>query len=245
MNEKHIGNYSLDQCIQLLGSDNTFLHDHEILCIGYKNNSKQFYHLKILASSPSSKILQGPHEIALLADDETTLQFWVWSLTTLRKKFFEFTDRLSFERSSFLILRNHQTLLRLKCVRSLLNILRKLPQQVQKTFSYERLRYINMTPYEPVYSLISRKTVSSVSIRVKAQQQNLLEQSFTSYLREFENTTLTRKEIFQKFQTDILRNLQRISDPSSVTEKEVSEKENIVMEKEDEFFELHEIDFCF
>jgi hypothetical protein len=36
MNEKHIVNYSLDQCMQLLCSENTFLHDYHILCIGYK-----------------------------------------------------------------------------------------------------------------------------------------------------------------------------------------------------------------
>jgi esterase/lipase len=79
---------------------------------------------------------------------------------------------------------------------------------------------------------------------VKTQQQNLLEQSFTSYLREFENTALTRKEIFQKFQTDILRNLKRISDPTSITEKDILEGENMVMDKVDELFELHVIDFC-
>jgi hypothetical protein len=78
MNEKHIINYSLDQCIQLLGGENVFLHDYYILCIGYKNNSKHFYHLKILASSPSSKVLQGPHEIILYSNDNTFLQFWVW-----------------------------------------------------------------------------------------------------------------------------------------------------------------------
>jgi len=248
LNEKHIGNYSLDQCIQYLGSENVFLHDYDILCVGYKNNSKQFYHLKILASSPSSKALQGPHEIILYAADQTPLQFWVWSLTTLRKKFFEFSDRLSFERSSFLVLHEPQILLRLKCVRSLLKILRKHPQQVQKTLSYEKLQQITAIPNESVFALVKRKRVNTLSSRIKTQQQNLLEQSFTSYLREFENTSLTRHEIFLKFQTDVLHNLKRLEEPQipPITPNENPPEED-VDEEDDQTcleFELHVIDFC-
>jgi hypothetical protein len=245
LNEKYIINYSLDQCIQLLGSDNIFLHDHEILCFGYKNNIKQFYYLKILASSPNSKTLQGPHEINVFDNDETLLQFWVWSLTTLRKKFFQFSDHLSFERSSYLILRGPQVLLRLKCVRSLLNILRKQPQQIQKSFSYEKLKYHHITPTsDQICVHIQRKNTKKVSIRVKAQQKKLMEQSFTSYLREFENTSLTKKEIFETFKKDILYNLQQLSDPT-INAKETSEIMESIPENTPIDFELHEIDFSY
>jgi hypothetical protein len=184
----------------------------------------------------------------LYNNDNTFLQFWVWSLTTLRKKFFEFTDRLSFERSSFLFLNESQTLLRLKCVRSLLKILRKQPQQVQKIASYEKLKHITMFPNESVYLNPHRKIVSTVSIRIKDQQEHLLEQSFTSYLREFENTSLSRDQIFQKFQYDILNNLKRINDHSDNPKEEVKHESIYVEEKEEplEFtFELHDIDFCY
>ena len=149
VNNKHIENYSLEKCKQLLGTTNLFLHDYDILCVGYKNNVKNFYLIKILASSPKSKSLQGPHEICVYSENNNHVQFWVWSLTTLRKYFFEFTDRLSFERSAFLILRDSQTLLRLKCARSLIQIMRKYPAQIQKKLLHDKQIYIK--PYESIF----------------------------------------------------------------------------------------------
>ena len=224
INSKHIENYSLDKCKKLLGSTSLFLHDYDILCVGYKNNLKHYYQIKILASSPQSKSLQGPHEI-IVHSENSTVQFWVWSLTTLRKYFFEFTDRLSFERSAFLILRDQQVLLRLKCARPLLQILRKYPQQIQKKLMYDKEIFIK--PYESVFIQPCQKVIMDVSIRIKEQQKNLLEKSYTSYLREFENTNLTKEQIFQNFYKDIFMNVCKLNDTASPVQNLIEDAEVI------------------
>ena len=189
LNNQQIENYSLDECMKLLEPTSLYLHDYDILCVGYKNNIKIFYQLKILASSPKSKSLQGPHELIVRCGNNDA-QFWVWSLTTLRKFFFEFTDRLSFERSSFLILKEPQILLRLKCARSVLKIMRKQPHHIQKKLGFDK--EIIIKPYVSSYIQPYPKIVNCVSIRIKEQQKNLLEKSYTSYLREFENTHFSK-----------------------------------------------------
>ena len=248
MNQQ-IENYSLDDCMKLLDPSRLYLHDYDLLCVGYKNNSKQFYQLKILAASPQSKSLQGPHELMVYGVNNN-VQFWVWSLTTLRKHFFEFTDRLSFERSSFIILREPQILLRLKCARTVLKMMRKNPQHIQKKLGYDK--QVVLKPYESIYMSPCHKVVNRVSIRVREQQKKLLEKSFTSYLREFENTHSTNEQIFNSFRNDILANLDKLQGSSSVSNvepppqiPEIEYRTEDLDYNQDDIFELHEIDFCY
>jgi hypothetical protein len=149
-NKKQVENYSLSECIHFLNIDGLgiYLDDYDIICVGLKNKNKHIYQLKILASSPRSKMLQGPHEL-IINDDQTSVQFWVWSLTTLRKNFFEFNDRFSFKRSSFLVLRKSEILLRLQCVRSILKIMRKHPHQIHKKLLNEEQFFTK--PYDTGY----------------------------------------------------------------------------------------------
>ena len=255
-NNKQIENFSLNDCVNFIKLESTslFIHDYDILCVGYKNNVKQFYQLKILASSPKSKMLQGPHEL-IVYDQNHQSQFWVLSLTTLRKYFFEFSDRLSFERSAFIVLKKSQVLLRLQCVRSILKIMRKIPHQIQKKISFNR--DIFTIPYNSNFIQPYHKVGNSgVSKRIKEQQQNLLEKSYTSYLREFENTQFTKGEIFEKFKKDILVNLDKLNDtlvptpieevPLEMVVKQLETRDNVSVAStlSDFSFELHEIDFC-
>jgi len=251
-NKKQIENYSLHDCINFLNIEGLglYLHDYDILCIGYKNKIKHMYQLQILASSPRSKMLQGPHEL-IIYDEQRSVQFWVWSLTTLRKNFFEFNDRLSFERSAFLVLRKSEILLRLQCVRSILKIMRKHPHQIHKKLLNEEQFFTK--PYDTGYIEPYHKVVNRVSARIKDQQKHLLEKSYTSYLREFENTYLTKDQIYQKFRSDILANLDKLHDSTPTTENPQDHQEQVEHQDHDSIltcmseasFELHEIDFCY
>jgi len=105
-----------------------------------------------------------------------------------------------------------------------------------------------MSPNGSVYLIPQRKLVNTVSIRIREQQQHLLEQSFTSYLREFENTSLTRSDIFQKFQNDVVKNLRRLNLDKDYPLHNKLDSEDIPIETYNEEsieFTLHEIDFCY
>jgi hypothetical protein len=241
MNKKQYENFSLQKCIEYLGSDSIYLHDYDILCIGNKNNQKHFVRLKILASSPNCKVLQGPHEIVMYYREQYPLRFWVWSLTTLRKKFFEFSDRLSFERSSFLILPGPQILLRLKCVRSTLRVLRKIPVQMKKQYSEDFFNTLSQSTFDSLPVPMQTKRPREISLRSKIQQQHFLEQSFTSYIREYENTPFTKQEVFQKFQQDILKSLSQLdpqkgesvaSIPTTISNQEIEPQNEELYELE-------------
>ena len=244
LNLKHLANFSLDRCNAFLKTSIVPLHEYEILCIGYRENQKHFARLKILASAPTTKTLQGPHEVILYESDQTPIQFWVWSLTTLRKKFLKYTDRLSFERSAFLVIPDQKVLLRLKSIRSLLYSQRKIPFHVLKTLPVSDWFQVPISPHSDVILTPSKSTPPSVCIRSKLQQQHFLEQSLTSYFREFENTTMTKQAIFEKFRKDILEKLDSIQHhyddvPSSIPTHEINQEEE---EEKDDCF-LHDIVF--
>ena len=261
---KSLPNYSLRKCFEYLNTKSVFLQDYEILCIGYHNNTKQYARLKILASTSTSKTLQGPHEIIIYNTNQYPIHFWVWSLTTLRKKFLKFTDRLSFERSAFLILPDQKVLLRLKCIRSIITTLRKHPFQIQKIPIFENL-FHSLPPESNLVSMNMNPVIKQpqgVCIRAELQQQHFLEQSFTSYLRGYENTSMTKTMIFQQFKKDIMNKLdvlQNYYEKGGVDKKlEIKEEIEVLKEEEMETYQnrdegeqgeedifLHDIDFTY
>ena len=244
---KTLSNYSLDQCFLHLKRNIVPLHEYDIVCVGYENNNKSYAFIKIIASSPASKTLQGPHEVLVYMPGETSIHFWVWSLTTLRKRFLKFTDRLSFERSAFLILPTEKVLLRLKTIRSIVQTQRKLPYNIQKLPIYNQLYSTPPSDSAFVVPPIKKQT-RKVCIRSKLQQQNFLEQSLTTYLREFENTPMTKQAIFQKFRNDIidkLKILQKHYEDEHEESRVYPELEEILEETfmcddVDEEFDLHD-----
>jgi hypothetical protein len=67
-----------------------------VYCRGKINDHYEVYRIYIHAAVTNN--LSGPHYISI----EEGEPFWVHSLTAMRKKFFQFEDFVSFERSSFL-----------------------------------------------------------------------------------------------------------------------------------------------
>ena len=92
-----------------------------------------------------------------------------------------------------------------------------------------------------------------MSVRIKEQQRNLLEKSYTSYLREFENTQLTKQQIFQKFYEDILVNVSKLNEGEPIVhvvqeqarEEDKIETSCIITSSTESLFDLHDIDFCY
>lgn len=85
-------------------------------------------HLVSVFEIPTESQLQG--EESVLAVKPTMRTFWVHSLTDLRRNMFCFRDRLSFERSTYLIpYQNGELLIRLKSIRAFL----KLPVLMENT----------------------------------------------------------------------------------------------------------------
>ena len=109
------------------------MQDFDLLSLGYdeQKQHKKITYFRILKYTCPKSILQGPHEILIfpnLGNVESGYTFWVYSLTRLRNVFFQMEDRLSFERSTFLIDRKHHRLIRLKNIRDKISL-----PQIQST----------------------------------------------------------------------------------------------------------------
>lgn len=125
LQQKQIRNYSCKNILETLG-ETIPLEDYDLLSIGYEDQRKEHKKItffRILKHFSQKSILQGPHEILVYTNishslpPRTAYKFWVYSLTRLRLLFFKMKDRLSFERSTFLIDRKHQRMIRLKSIR--------------------------------------------------------------------------------------------------------------------------------
>jgi len=129
--------------------------------------------------------------------------------------------------------------------------MRKHPHQIHKKLLDEQQYFTK--PYDTGYIEPYHKVVTRVSSRIKDQQKHLLEKSYTSYLREFENTNLTKDQIYQKFRTDILANLDKLHGTAPTEENAQDHQEEVVNQGHDSIdtcmseasFELYEIDFCY
>jgi hypothetical protein len=152
--------------------------------------------------------LQGPHEVVLKNQHGDKLQFWVWSLTTLRKKFLKYIDRFSFERSAFIVVPEHKILIRLKNIRSMLKCVRKVvyPSTILKQPKFD---FIADTKDNQIVNA-KRNEGKNISRRTNLQQQTFLEQSLTSYFRENENTNYTKEQIYRMFEKDILDKMKKL-----------------------------------
>lgn len=124
MSLNSIRNYSFQQFIDIFGSTKLDISDFWLISSGYdENNNKKYVHLIIRACQV--RPFFGPHLISLLPEKEgdPMRNMWVNSLTHLRRQIFNFKDRLSFERSTYIVpFSDGEVLIRLKSIRSFLHI---------------------------------------------------------------------------------------------------------------------------
>lgn len=121
-----IENYDFEQFLTLFKKIEINISEFWLVNIGLTaTGEKRLVYLIIRAYS--TKPFFGPHLVSMFIQDAegatemTTL--WVHSLTFLRKELFQFQDRLSFERSTYLApFRDNQSLIRLKSIRGFIAI---------------------------------------------------------------------------------------------------------------------------
>lgn len=126
VNNVAIENYDFEKFIALFNKIEINLADFWLVNIGLTiTGEKRLVYLIIRAYS--TKPFFGPHLVSIFVYNEQNVvemsTIWVHSLTFLRKELFQFQDRLSFERSTYLApFRDNQSLIRLKSIRGFIQI---------------------------------------------------------------------------------------------------------------------------
>lgn len=118
-------NCSFENFITLFGSTSIELNKFWLINVGFdENNNKLFTHLIIRGYA--IRPFYGPHLVSIFVTNgqETKMDtIWVHSLTYLRRELFGYQDRLSFERSAFLVPhKDGRLLLRIKSIRGFLHL---------------------------------------------------------------------------------------------------------------------------
>lgn len=122
-----IRNFSFSEFLTIFKTTTLDISNFWLVNSGYdKDGNKKFIHIIIRACQ--IRPFFGPHLVSIMADDpkDDMRTFWVTSLTHLRRNLFNFTDRLSFERSTYIVpYEDNSLLIRIKAVRSFLTIPQK------------------------------------------------------------------------------------------------------------------------
>lgn len=122
-----IRNFSFSEFLTIFKTTSLDISNFWLVNSGYdKEGNKKFVHIIIRACQ--IRPFFGPHLVSIMADDpkEDMRTFWVTSLTHLRRNLFNFADRLSFERSTYIVpYEDNSLLIRIKAVRSFLTIPQK------------------------------------------------------------------------------------------------------------------------
>lgn len=133
-----------EACEKFNLSQPTNLSDYEMIIFGTNSTGeKQMIKFRILGCL--EKPFLGPHYVSI----DNQEPFWVISLTALKRKFFDFVDKLSFERS-FLLPMSESDYIRLKNIRCIctINPAKVLPETFVKV-------YVN--PYHSVDIYVSKE----------------------------------------------------------------------------------------
>ena len=158
------------------------LSKHILVNLCYHGTEKCLTFLQLLGKQSHRMMLQGPHYVRLYLPYEAPKEFWVSSLTSLRRLTFGATDRVSFERSTFLLDLPNKQLIRMKLIRSKLD----LPSLEHPT-QPKRGKY--------------RK--SQLTLRTQNQLKHGINQLFTSYVRDL-HLHYSTDVILDLFQQDLL-----------------------------------------
>ena len=135
--------------------------EYPVYCRGKINDVYHVYRVYILGALTNN--LSGPHLVSI----EDNSPFWVHSLTALRKKFLQFEDFVSFERSSFITFEAAElTPVRLKMLRYNINI--SICQTPGKIYTAPDLHYeFNNTHHQ-------KQTSTELSPRSAMQIQRMM-----------------------------------------------------------------------
>jgi hypothetical protein len=180
VSQKHIKNGDVEQFV--MHHDNRIWCPNELLVtVFYRDQIKHLAFLQILARKPNRLILQGPHWIRLYSPDGQQHCFWVHSLTSFRRTLLGATDRLSFERSTFFLFHERHSLVRLKEVRS----------------------KIELPGVEEEGGNSQQRKKSQLTLRTQNQMKHSLNQLFTSYVRDL-HLHYSLPEILDRFRYDCM-----------------------------------------
>ena len=146
-----IQNYTLEECIVIFGTSRIVLSHHVLLLTGKINGTTHLGFIRILNKCEDGQYVVGVYHHQ---DMFHMIPMKVASLTSIREEIFHFEDQLSFERATFIIVKN-STLVRYKCVRSLLCM-----------------------PWQ------AKLENSRLTLRTQLQCKKSLQQIFTSYVRD-------------------------------------------------------------
>ena len=118
-----IRNDSIETCSSFYNDTPIALHEYDCVCVGLRSDKLKYYTLLKILSCQSNTPLHGPHYVQLYNNVTNTMDdIYTPSLTSLKKKTFQFIDRLSFERSTYLILYEQQKVIRLKNIRGIISL---------------------------------------------------------------------------------------------------------------------------
>ena len=122
-------NYNFEQFLAHFKTTKIDISKYWLINIGFdEQGNKKYSHLIIRAYS--TRPFYGPHLVSIFIqknsnDTPEMSTIWVHSLTFLRKELFRFQDRLSFERSTFIIPHEDSGLIRLKSIRGFIEMPQK------------------------------------------------------------------------------------------------------------------------
>ena len=155
-----IPNYSLKECQCILQQSHIDIQNYLLVCIGKKSNGYKyaaFFRLEFPKNR--KKVIHIYHS----EDLKYQSQIEIDSLSSVRSKLFDYSDRLSFERSTFIICFHIPCLIRLKCLRGI--FLNRMNHSSINTFCISR----------------------NIRQRTSIQLQRYLEQIFTAYVRDLKD----------------------------------------------------------
>jgi hypothetical protein len=222
MSDNAVRNFTFEQFFNIFKTTQLDISHFWVINSGFDENGvKKYAHLVIRGCA--IRPLFGPHlvsifEIPVATESQgtkpTMRTFWVHSLTDLRRNFFCFRDRLSFERSTYLIpYPEGELLIRLKSIRAFL----KLPILMENTITaVETPRYVEASlgsandeeenVDEEENELEKRRCMHEVLMQEKScKMKSLLNhhvQVMVSYLnRELHQDSITSIQIVQSYVT--------------------------------------------
>lgn len=163
-----IENYDFEQFISLFHKIEININDFWLVNIGVNQaGEKRLVYLIIRAYA--TKPFFGPHLVSVFIrneqDQSEMVTIWVHSLTFLRKELFQFQDRLSFERSTFLApFMDSNSLIRLKSIRGFIHVPHAaindghiLPISPRKARSRDRINLLLKRNIQGLITFLSRE----------------------------------------------------------------------------------------
>ena len=208
LERRTIPNYSFETLKDLFHVFPIPLHEYDLLVTGYdKNRNKKIFLMRLLATR-HERYFQGAHYIHIFHGKYGFLRFWASSLTNFRHGYQEYQDHVSFERSTYLLIPQHQKLVRLKCIRGLITLpIVAIGSQLCHHYSKEDMEKIFLRQNEEpeslkIHTYLRHEKKKSVCLRTQMQVKRCIQVLITSYLRELDGVC-SREDIFDQFEQQI------------------------------------------